>query len=225
MRPSFDDTLCFPLLGDVARSAGNTSPSDFAMSFTTTTYEFGVHPAGSVTDREFIVRKCPHEFCFQLHERLTRSGRIPTLGAAPLSSWGIARLAYLDSRMPTDGFRHNGQGEFQVDVNVSLGIGVVAGFLLDGDMQQVSAIGRARGFKSKQYTTEAMIEDFVQALLGSPADVAKSCCVVVDPKWSTAPDGFFSASCRDSANEYGWREGRYLGEQNVRRRLNPIRIS
>lgn len=189
------------------------------MSFDSPTFfSFGIHPAGTITDRESIIRKCPQEFEFQLQERLNRSKRIPTLGTAPLSSWVIARLAFLDSRMPSDGFRHNGHGGFQIDVNVSLGIGVVAAFLLDGDMAQVSAIGRGCDLKSEEFTSDKMIESFVQTLLDSPTDVAECSYTVENTEWLAEPNRMTPSPARSSINEYGWRDGNYLGGQNVRKR-------
>ena len=183
-------------------------------------FSFGIHPAGKVTSRDSIIRKCPHEFSFQLHERLICSGQIPTLGAAPLSSWVIARLAYLEPYMPSDGFEHNGRGGFQIDVNVSVGIGAVAAFLLDGDMEQVSATGRVIDFESEAFTKDIMIESFVQTLVESPTDIDECFCRVVNPEWTASPDRFTPTPTRSSANEYGWRERKYLGGQNVRSRPN-----
>mgnify|MGYP003144456302 CR=1 FL=1 len=195
------------------------------MSFQTPQHLYGVFPAGKVTERESIIRKCPHEFLVPLHEELIQSTHIPALGSAPLASWVIARLSSLDRAISPDGFRHNGYGGFQVDINVSWGIGVIAALLLDADMEQVSVIGRTI---EQQYAIPS-VECFVKALLDSPADVAECRYAVADPQWKTTPECFTPAPTPQFTNEYGWRRGKYLGEQNLRRRSphgrTPLRFT
>lgn len=178
------------------------------MSFSTSDYRFAIIPFGSAGD----ARQCPHEFEWHLDEPLIESGILPSLNSAPLSSWFIARLRRLDGTVPGEVSEHNDGGGYCFEMAVAEGKAVVAAFQLQGDMEGVAALGRAKDPK----TADQILNQLIQLMTESADEVADCCYTIVDPEWEAEPDCFVPTPDDDSRNEYGWRDGLYLGANNVR---------
>jgi len=177
------------------------------MRFSTSSFQFGTIPFGATLDMGL-----KHEFEWGLDDALIESGRLPSLNSAPLSSWLIARLRWLDNSLPAEVEEQNDGGGYCFEMAVATGASVVAGFQLQGDMGGVAVLGRAKDAE----TVDRVLKELVLLLAESPTEVAECCYTVFDPEWQSDPDSFAPAPNEESRNEYGWRDGTYLGEHNIR---------
>ena len=95
---------------------------------------------------------------------------------------------------------------------VAAGESVVAAFQLQGDMEGVVVIGHTQDPE----TADRILDQLVQLLTESANDVAECCYTIADPEWQMDPECFVPKPDDDSQNEYGWRDGVYLGAHNIR---------
>ncbi len=178
------------------------------MSFGTSDYRFALIPFGSAVDGQ----QCTHDFEWYLDDPLIESGKLPSLNSAPSSSWFIARLRALDDTVPAEINEHNDGGGYSFEMAVAEGETVVAAFQLQGDMEGVVALGRARDSD----TADRILDQLVQLLTEAADELAECRYTIVDPEWQMDPECFTPTPDDDSQNEYGWKDGSYLGTHNIR---------
>lgn len=177
------------------------------MSFNTTDYTFAVIPFGSAAETNH-----EHDLEWYLDDPLIESGKLPPLNSAPLSSWIIARLRVVDDSIPAEITEHNDGGGYCFEMAVAAAESVLATFQLQGNMEGVAALGRATDGE----TAERILQQFVELLTEAPNELGECCYTIVDPEWMMDPDCFLPTPDEDSQNEYGWRDGSYLGVYNIR---------
>ena len=178
------------------------------MSFNTADYTFALIPFGSsVADAS-----CNHDFEWYLDDPLIESGKLPSFGPAPSSSWFIARLRAIDDSVPAEISEQNDGGGYCFEMAVAAGNSVVAAFQLQGDMEGVVVLGRANDAR----TAEQILEQLVQLFTESPNELSECRYTIVDIDWMMDPECFVPTPNEDSRNEYGWIDGSYLGADNIR---------
>lgn len=177
------------------------------MSLSTTDFQFAIIPFGSARDAP-----CTHEFEWYLDETLSESGKIPPLNSAPVASWLLARLRALDDTIPSETAESNDGGGYSFEMAVAQGQTIVAAFQLQGDMAGVAVLGRG----ADAATVDQIQQQWVELLTQAPNEVAECCYTIVDPDWEMDPDGFIPTPDEGSQNEYGWKNGAYLGMHNIR---------
>jgi hypothetical protein len=176
------------------------------MGFSSTDFTFGVVPFGSSAPNSLA-----HDFESYLDEQLSESGKLSSDAAKVCASWFLARLRSLDSSIPAEASEHNDGGGYCFEIAVAAGTYVVASFQLQGDAAGVALLGRSTDAE----TCEQMLSQFADTLLAAPDDVSECCYRIVDPEWQMDPDCFVPTPTEDSANEYGWRDGTFLGIHNI----------
>ena len=130
------------------------------MRFSTSSFQLGTIPFGATLDMGL-----KHEFEWCLDDALIESGRLPTLNSAPLSSWLIARLRWLDNSLPAEIDEQNDGGGYCFEMAVATGASVVAGFQLQGDMEGVAVLGRAKDVETVNRVLEELVGLLVETLL------------------------------------------------------------
>jgi hypothetical protein len=169
---------------------------------------------------------------------LTRSGKLPELGGAPLASWLLARLARLtNDSLGLAGEEHNDGGGYVIEFVVyrvhaepennnapfvqlllfDPGECIepdlpVASFQFQADMEGAVVLGQ----RDPDFPAGQILEAFAAALLAAPTELTARELAVRDPEWQLDPEIYTPWPEEDSRNWYGWNGFRFLGKDNIR---------
>jgi hypothetical protein len=154
----------------------------------------------------------------ELDPRLTRSGKLPDLGGAPVASWLLARLGKLtDAGFPLFGEEENDGGGYLVEFLVFDDIDEipVAEFQLQGNSEGACILG----YLASDCSPEAIAEAFASALLADPEGLAPCQLSVIDLEWEEVPESYRPIPNSYSRNDYGWNGRDFFGSSNIRHQI------
>lgn len=180
------------------------------MGFGSTDYTFIVVPSFG---GESIVDEDPLTHVFESHlgRRLTESGKLSPEVTRVCASWVLARLRALEPLIPAESETTSDGGGYCLDVAVAFDDEVVGTFKVRGDAAGVAVSGRS----SDSQTGDRLLAQFGDCLLAEPHTLSECCYRVLDPEWAMEPDCFDPTPDHNSRNEYGWKDGRCLGADNI----------
>jgi hypothetical protein len=210
-----------------------------AGSFTSGRFRFEVALGNSESDTAQRFREYLEDDGFDV--RLTRTGKVPELGGAPVASWLLARLAHLtDGRLGLASEEHTDGGGYVVEFVVylaaidpaqqralleqpllfnleELGVFVeperlVASFQFQADMEGATVLGE----RAADCPAEEVLAALAAALLVAPAGLMPREVAVRDPELREDPEMYRPRPRKGSRNSYGWDGFEFLGKDNIR---------
>lgn len=235
-RPLWCASSCIVL---AARKGARTDRSVMSDQFTSGDYRFQIEPYDWTTAAE---RGFTEELIdYDLDLRFRGTGLLPDLGAAPVASWFLARLAALaGSHLNLNETEHTDGGGCVIECVVSRVLRdaasetartgqlylfdmpaferagpagyPVAEFQIVADMEGIALLGHHLA----ECPAEDILTAFTTALLAAPAKLRAFTVRVYDPEWDLDPEMYTPRPTRRTRNSYGWDGVHFLGADNIR---------